>query len=110
MATLFNDNFKFIKEDFSKRFIRLDDALRAITPENATSFPDDQLVILLTARKKLKSVPIIDAVPVVRCKDCKHAGINENHPNKPLICYLTRMCGTVKHDWYCWQGERKDNG
>lgn len=71
MATLFNDNFKFIKEDFSKRFIRLDDALRAITPENATSFPDDQLVILLTARKKLKSVPIIDAVPVVRCKDCK---------------------------------------
>lgn len=51
-----------------------------------------------------------DVVPVVRCRDCKHAGINENHTNKPLICYLTRMCGTVKPDWYCWQGERKDNG
>lgn len=70
MEALFQDNFKFIKEDFSKRFIRLDDALRAITPENATNLPDDQLVILITARKKLKSAPIVDAVEVVRCKDC----------------------------------------
>ena len=79
--TLFNDNFKFIKEDFSKRLIRLDDALRAITPENATHLPYDQLVILMTARKKLKSVPIVDAVEVVhgrwfmrggrfRCSEC----------------------------------------
>ena len=71
MEALFQDNFMFIIEDFSKRFIRLDDALRAITPENATNLPDDQLVILITARKKLKSAPIADAVEVVRCKDCK---------------------------------------
>lgn len=54
MATenmLFNEDTKFIREDFNKRLIRLDDALRAITPESATILPDDQLVILLTARK-----------------------------------------------------------
>jgi hypothetical protein len=60
-------------------------------------------------REVVDNAPKVDAVEVVRCKNCKHAEINENHPNKPLICYLTRMCGTVKPDWYCWQGERKDN-
>lgn len=52
----------------------------------------------------------VDAVEVVRCRDCKHAGINENHPSKPLLCFLTRMCGSVDPEWYCWQGERKGNG
>ena len=57
----------------------------------------------------LKQEPAVDAVEVVRCKDCKYAGINENHPKKPLLCYMTRMCGRVNPNWYCWQGERKGN-
>lgn len=47
-------------------------------------------------------------VKIVRCKDCKHSLINESHPNKPLICVLTRKCGTTTGEWYCADGERKD--
>ena len=43
---------------------------------------------------------------VVKCKDCKHAMVNENHPDKPLICCLTKMCGTTSPDWFCADGER----
>lgn len=58
----------------------------------------------------LNASPAIDAVPVVRCRDCKHAIINENHVNKPLICCLTKMVGTTKEDWFCADGERKMDG
>ena len=64
----------------------------------------------LRFKEMIECQPTVDAVPVVRCKDCSHAIINENHPNKPLICCLTRMCGTTKPEWFCADGERKDNG
>lgn len=58
----------------------------------------------------------IDAVPVVRCKDCKHY---RNHPNG--LCYaLTEPYDNergykgdthcVEPDDFCSYGERKDNG
>ena len=43
---------------------------------------------------------------LVRCKECRHSFINENHPQKPRICGLTKMCGTTKDDWFCADGER----
>ena len=56
--------------------------------------------------------PTIDAVPVVRCKDC-------NHFKRDISCvgvYGERKTNTcewhgfadVKPDWYCADGERKD--
>lgn len=55
----------------------------------------------------MEQTPTIDAVPVVRCKDCKYATVNEYHPNKPLICGMTRMCGTTPPEWFCADGERR---
>lgn len=49
-----------------------------------------------------------DCVIVVRCKDCKHAIRNLNHPDKPLICCLTRQVGETDEDWFCADGERKE--
>lgn len=46
---------------------------------------------------------------VVRCKDCRYARINESHPNKPLICRLTKMCGTTPPEWFCADGERRSD-
>lgn len=48
----------------------------------------------------------IGIVEVVRCRNCKHSVINELHQNKPLICCLTKMCGTVDPNWYCADGEK----
>lgn len=50
----------------------------------------------------IEHTPTIDAVPVVRCKDCKHYWKNKNTPG-----YLDK-CVTVSDDDYCSDGERKD--
>jgi hypothetical protein len=108
---LFDDNSKFIKEDFNKRLIRLDHALRVITPEGATKLPNDQLVILLTARKKLKNLPTADAVEVVQCKDCKH-GMKSHLQPRHAKSYLCRHSWEGEYhepDHFCSYGERKDN-
>lgn len=47
--------------------------------------------------------PTIDAVPVVRCKDCKYSRKDE--------LWGMRWCKglTVKDEHFCADGERKDN-
>ena len=44
----------------------------------------------------IKSAPTVDAVPVVRCKDCKY--------------FKTWLCQNEDNydDWFCADGERKD--
>ena len=43
----------------------------------------------------LQEAPTVDAVPVVRCKDCKY--------------FKTRLCENEDNydDWFCADGERK---
>lgn len=51
-----------------------------------------------------------DAVPVVRCKDCKHAWI---HPCGYVYCHRDGRNAyemTFNLDSFCSYGERKDNG
>ena len=58
-------------------------------------------------RKVLTVAPTVDAVEVVRCKDCKHHDIFNDLP----YCNHTRgLAGSVSQDGYCYLGERKDNG
>ena len=50
--------------------------------------------------------PTVDAVPVVRCKDCKHYQIENQHDNEYRCCkdkYMANHDG----DWFCADGERK---
>ena len=49
------------------------------------------------ARKLIEDAPTVDAVEVVRCKDCKHR-------------YSDSWCEYVDDDdnFYCARGERKD--
>ena len=51
-------------------------------------------------KKAIKEMPkgiIVDAVPVVRCKDCKY--------------FKTRLCENEDNydDWFCADGERKED-
>ena len=50
--------------------------------------------------------PAVDAVEVVRCKDCKHTIRSKVSPEK-IICCLTKMCGTVDPDYFCADGDRE---
>ena len=48
--------------------------------------------------------PTVDAVQIVRCKDCKHKWwINQN--NEKVVC---RYCyGEHEPDWFCGDGEKE---
>ena len=53
----------------------------------------------------LNNAPTIDAVPVVRCRDCKQGEIDD--PDFPDQYYCRAGCGWNNGGFYCAYGERK---
>lgn len=50
--------------------------------------------------------PTVDAVEIVRCKDCKfYHKADRGHPDTEWCRRL--ICGTIKPDFYCADGERR---
>ena len=65
--------------------------------------------------KMLKSLSPGDAVPVVRCKDCKHRPTGTNRDDLefpddkcPCKCEDYWYSWKPSDDWFCGNGERKD--
>ena len=54
----------------------------------------------------LNSAPTIDAVPVVRCKDCKF-GDWDSEPNDAMVCMRTKDGFWRSGNDFCSFGERK---
>ena len=54
----------------------------------------------------LKKQPTIDAVPVVRCKDCKF-GDWDSEPNDAMVCMRTKDGFWRSGNDFCSFGERK---
>ena len=64
---------------------------------------------------KIEALPAVDAAPVVRCRDCKYYAINRltkaYEPDKrfnPSVCIIGEFARPRKPDWYCADGERRD--
>lgn len=55
--------------------------------------------------KALRGVQSIDAVQVIRCKDCKWQGDDEHCP----VCNSCGRGSLPSGDWYCAGGERKES-
>ena len=57
---------------------------------------DAPVFLKAVGTKEIDKAPTVDAVPVVRCKDCKY--------------FKTRLCENEDNydDWFCADGERKD--
>lgn len=53
--------------------------------------------------RMVEKQPAVDAVPVVRCKDCKHYVL------QACACRHENFNGIISLDGYCSYGERKDN-
>ena len=56
------------------------------------------------SQKRIDNAPTVDAVPVVRCKDCKYLEITG--------CYGEcgkAILGIVSPDDFCSRGERREN-
>ena len=54
----------------------------------------------------LNNAPTIDAVPVVRCRECKQGEIDD--PDFPDQYYCDAGCGWNNGGFYCAYGERKE--
>ena len=67
------------------------------------------LSMILADQKTLEQIideePAIDAVPVVRCKDCKWQGDDEHCP----VCNSCGRGSLPSGDWFCADGERKES-
>jgi hypothetical protein len=66
---------------------------------------------LQMVKRFVKEYPTVDAVEVIRCKDCKH--FVQGEPYDPCECMKWKVkWGAVytTPDGYCHKGERKDNG
>ena len=58
----------------------------------------------------LDALPTIDAVPVVRCRECKYgkeSKISFDCDGKSPLCECPHMMLTLQWDEYCSFGERK---
>ena len=54
----------------------------------------------------LSEAPTINAIPVVRCRECNKGEIDD--PDFPDQYYCHAGCGWNKGDFYCAYGERKE--
>ena len=54
---------------------------------------------------RIMDAPTIDAVPVVRCGECKH---HVNAPNTSDV-WCENVDGLLPREWFCADGERKDD-
>ena len=57
----------------------------------------------------IENAPAVDAVLVVRCKDCKHVYFASNRVPEEQ-CWVCDLIGLdVTEGWYCADGERREN-
>ena len=91
------DAFKMLLEEIRQEYLEEDTYSSNFAAEVIETVQDEYLA----------NSPTVDAVEVVRCKDCKHRAIGDDvciHPNRIGDGYIE-----VKDDGFCSYGERKDN-
>lgn len=73
----------------------------------ATCPEGDEQLGYLNSRNLIRTAPAVDAVEVVRCKDCKHS---HNYPWGSYSCSLHEYEGEphVEPNDFCNYGERKE--
>ena len=62
-------------------------------------------ITVASVRAAIYSAPVIDAVPVVRCKDCIHLMFSDFYGE----CKRGYLCGIVRPGDYCSRGIRKED-
>lgn len=60
-------------------------------------------------QRLIADTPTVDAVPVVRCRDCKHCKEEADQEGRGFFCAIWgRGWHRVQSDDFCSYGERKD--
>lgn len=90
-----------------KRLIYAEDALVGLQYISMFGDVNDNMIqgAMRLARSKIENAPTVDAVEVVRCKDCKHFESVEGG-----IPYCAWHCSGCGENEFCSFGERKQDG
>lgn len=61
-------------------------------------------------KNDIDNAPTVDAVPVVRCKDCKHSCHKNVYGVDCTFCnYGVCLACEVEDDFFCAEGERRED-
>lgn len=73
-----------------------------------TLHSDIQVSLDRYALKVIEEEPTVDAVPVIRCKDCKHCMIFSMFTDKWYVCCRNEKGVDVEAEDFCSKAERKE--
>lgn len=88
------------------RLINADDLKNTFRQTYRFCFNYKQYKRLQEEKQIIDNAPTVDAVPVVRCHECKHRYYYENDDIKP-VCTRAMAYANTPDDWFCTDGERK---
>lgn len=71
--------------------------------KESTARAEQACVTFMECSMRLKKQPTVDAVPVVRCKECKYLGYNDGY----YFCNAIGLSFGDKPNWFCADGERR---
>ena len=96
------------REEYLQKLIRRKRVMRLIDAENIRPWRLPSSISEMQAW--IESQPTIDAVPVVRCKDCKYTTTPSATSGEYDLACCRWICkhATMRYD-YCSCGERKNN-
>ena len=60
------------------------------------------------SEKEVQDAPTVDAVQVVRCKECSHSEVCKMDEGDVRYCHIFEM--QTEDDYYCADGERREDG
>ena len=72
-----------------------------------TEYADRAIIDFNESRMRVQNFPTVDAVKVVRCKDCRFNDPNERDKS---LEWLPCMSVDKPSSWFCGSAERKTNG
>lgn len=84
-----------------KRLIDANEAVKAVTDIYCGTAGYRARERLWQAVEAVKEITTVDAVPVVRCKDCKHYVLHA------LACRNEHMNGVIDINGFCSYGEKR---
>lgn len=81
------------------------EAIRLLRGECVAKYPNTFAVGLFAAADEINKLPTVDAVEVVRCKDCKHMEI------EPCgrYCHVWGFFNGAGDEGFCNYAERRNN-
>lgn len=86
-----------------RRLIDVDGLIDRIKQEPTDGMYTHEIIEAITEQ------PTVDAVEVVRCKDCKHCGCEWDEDKEDMACSRTDGMTFIKPNDFCSFGERRSD-